>query len=222
MARTARVVVPDYPHHVILRGNNRRRLFSYRSDFVKFLYLVGDALPRYSTQMHALAVMTNHVHMVLTARDAPAMASTVKAIAQRYAQYRNRRRDGSGKLYEERYRCFPVLSTEQLGVVTCYVDANPLRAGMVVDAFTYEWSTSALHAGTGRGEIPARLWTPSPWYEALAPDPERRAQRYVECMNDYTARGVRPDHVSMAEAAERLSATAYQRRLERPDGTRAQ
>jgi putative transposase len=222
MPRSARIVLPDYPHHVIVRGNNRRRLFSYKNDYAKFLFLLGDVLPRDGTLLHALAMMTNHVHLVLTARDASAMAATVKSVAQRYAIYRNRRRESTGKLFEERYRCFPILGTEQLGVVTCYVDANPLRAGMVTDPVDYAWSTCALHSGERDHGIPPGIWTPSPWYASLSDDPERRCARYGEQLRHYVGLGVAPVHVSAAASAEQLSATRYERRVERPDRTRAE
>ncbi len=221
MSRHARVVVPEYPHHVILRGNNRRRLFSYSSDNTRFLFLLADALATTKAQMHAIAMMTNHVHLVLTAEHAVAMAATVKSVAQRYAQYRNRRRGASGKLFEERYRCFPILDTEQLGIVTCYVDANPLRAGNVQDPTESRWTTCALHAGRAGSAIPAALWTPSPWYLALGDTPRERAARYVDFMTSYAALGTEPQQVSAAEVSERLANAPYKRRLERPDRSSA-
>lgn len=48
MPRSRRRVLPHVPHHVILRGNNRRRLFSYSSDYNYFLRLMGDGVRRFS------------------------------------------------------------------------------------------------------------------------------------------------------------------------------
>jgi len=37
MVRMARVVVPNYPHHVILRGNRRQKTFFCEDDIVATL-----------------------------------------------------------------------------------------------------------------------------------------------------------------------------------------
>lgn len=96
-----RIVVPGRPHHVVIRGNNRRRLFSYSSCYRRFLRYLADALRHTGCRLHALALMTNHVHLVITPPDAAALSSCVKRLAQRYAVQRNARFAASGKGLEE-------------------------------------------------------------------------------------------------------------------------
>ena len=40
MARLPRLTLTDYPHHVILRGNNRQVIFSGESDMRRMLSLL--------------------------------------------------------------------------------------------------------------------------------------------------------------------------------------
>ncbi|HEY7955508.1 MAG TPA: transposase, partial [Polyangia bacterium] len=129
MTRPLRFVAPGLPHHVILRGNNRRRLFSYPSDYQRFLYYLERGLRDVGCWMHAAALMTNHVHLILSPPDRRALSDCVRAFSQRYAQYRNRRKNASGKLFEQRFAAFPILHERQLAVTTVYVDLNPQRAG---------------------------------------------------------------------------------------------
>src|SRR5262245_7810080 len=103
MARAPRIIVPGLPHHVVLRGNNRRRLFSSKLDYRMFLYFAGLSLKRCQVGLHALTLMSNHAHLLVTPRHQHDLAAFVKPLAQRYAQLRNEKRNASGKLFEERY-----------------------------------------------------------------------------------------------------------------------
>ena len=66
MPRTARQILRGIPHHIVLRGNNRRRLFSYPRDYLFFLGLMSAQLIRSDVGMHALCLMPNHVHLLAT------------------------------------------------------------------------------------------------------------------------------------------------------------
>jgi putative transposase len=220
MPRTARVVVPGMPHHLILRGNNRRRLFSYSSDYERFLSYLRRALAKSGVRLHGLSLMPNHIHLIVRPADAAALSLFVKLIAQRYAQTRNFRRDGSGKLFEQRYYCVPIVSDEQLAMVTAYVDLNAFRAHTVEDPAQHRWCTYRLHAGLPNSDIPADLWTPSDWYLSLGATPEARAQRYRQFAAEYGARH-RAGEAAEAAAAAAEPPLMYTRRLERPDGSRA-
>src|SRR3990172_625503 len=141
MPRRPRRVVPGYPHHLTLRGNNRRRLFSRPTDFLRFLAWLAEALDETSCVLYALTLMSNHIHGIFEPPDEAALSAFVKSFAQRYALWRNRMRGGSGKLFEERFHCTIIEGDEQLAAATAYDDLNPTRAGMVADALDYPWST---------------------------------------------------------------------------------
>jgi putative transposase len=178
MPRTARQVVEGAPHHVVLRGNNRRRLFSYPRDYSFFIWLVGDGLRRYSIELNALCLMQNHVHLLLTPFRASAMAAFVKRVSQRYAQVRNKRYRTTGKLYEQRYYSKPIETESHLAVATAYIDLNPVRGFIVHDGAAYAWSTLRVHCGLHCSAGLDSLWSPTDWYEGLGRDPNQRAAAY--------------------------------------------
>ena len=225
MSRKARQVHPDLPHHVILRGNNRRRLFSSATDYSKFIAFLGEAIDRNTVALHGLTLMSNHVHAILRPPDAEALSRTIKSTAQRFAVHRNREREGSGKLFEQRFFCAAIATDEYLARVTCYNDLNAVRAGRVEDPLDFRWSTYALHAGVPeRSSIPAEIWTPSPWYLALGHDPAERAGRYTEAAWAYVTHALPERHAAIALAAEAMSATKTRAEFpeaRRPDRSRA-
>jgi len=177
--RAARQVLEGVPHHVVLRGNNRRRLFSYRRDYLYFVSLMSRHLPGASILLNAFCLMPNHVHLLLTPLERASLAAFIKRTAQRYAQVRNKRYQTTGKLFEQRYYSKPIKSEQHLAIATAYIDLNPVRAHLVDDGARYAWSTLRLHSGLR--SIPTSLqalWTPSDWYRSLGRDSHGRASAY--------------------------------------------
>jgi putative transposase len=221
--RKRRLVLSGFPHHVILRGNNRRRLFSYPSDYELFLRLLATATRLHGIALHHFCLMKNHVHLIGTPTEEAALSRWVKHFAQRYALRRNKLRGGTGKLFEERYRCFPI--TDERYFITCsaYVELNPIRAGAVAKLDDYRWSTYLLLAGAAeRSALHPSAWTPSVFYLSFGSTAERRATGFAtwlaERCGDSTV-ALSEVHGRAAASAESLS-TGYARRLRRPDGTR--
>jgi REP element-mobilizing transposase RayT len=221
MARRPRnqIVIPGVPHHIVTRGNNRRRLFSYRSDFDRFVIYLEVALGVHECTLQQVSLMPNHLHVVMTPPAKDALSGAMQSCLQRYARYRNDSRDASGRLFEERFWCEPLETFEAVEAITLYADSNGVKASIVDRPEDHRWSTCPIHYGQpGRSEIPLRLWTPSDWYLSLGPD---APQVYSERMTGYL-RGRLPDWVyERLTDFESLASLDYRRRIERPDGTSA-
>ena len=54
---------------------------------------------------------------------------------------------GIGHLYQGRYKSFPVQSDPYYLQVLRYIEANPVRAGLVRDAGRWAWSSYAIRQG---------------------------------------------------------------------------
>jgi len=224
MARKKREIVPGAPHHVWSRGNNRRRLFSRAPDYHTFLRLLWRGLREWPVTVHALVLMRNHLHLLATPADGKSLSKLMKTVCQRYTQLRNGKNGGSGKLWEQSFESKPIRSELQLAVTTAYIEANPVRAGIVADPAAYPWSTYGQHAGrTQLSKVWPSLWTPSGWYERLASTPAARANEYAAVFASYLAENVRPEHADLPSLirAEAASVEGDCVRIRRPDGTRA-
>ena len=210
------LVVPDHPHHLILRGNNRRRLFSYPREYRYFLLRLLRAEQKYSLPVHTVALMSNHTHLIVTPQKHQHLSSFVRSFAQTYSQFRNRNRSSSGKLFEERYKCVPIVSEKQMAVTNVYVELNSVHADICADPALYRWTTFALHAALPCAEpLLADLWKPSSWYTSLGGSPAARAAVYREWFAHYRAR----DHWSDVWGLPKRAAD--RKRFERPDRTKA-
>lgn len=173
MARFARVVVVDVPHHVTQRGNARQVILSDDAD--RFAYL--ELLRQYS-ELHRLSVlgyclMSNHVHLIVVPRTAEALAQTLKHTHGRYASYWNARNSLNGHVWQGRFYSCP-LDEIHLWRALRYVELNPVRAAMVTGAEQWPWSSAATHCGSGVPETLLEMerwrkrWTIAEWREHLA------------------------------------------------------
>ena len=64
MARIARVVLPDYPHHITQRGNRRQTTFFSEQDYKTYLGLMAQQCRKHTVAIWAYCLMPNHVHLV--------------------------------------------------------------------------------------------------------------------------------------------------------------
>ena len=216
MAREARHVVPGYPHHVYLRGNNRRILFSDDDDRLQWLRCLQLGIDASSCELHQHTLMDDHIHMIVTPPDEDALAALVKRTCQRYAQLRNEQLEASGKLFEERYQSKVIESERQLICTTLYNDANAFRAGMVPDPLLHQWSTGPLRRLQRLAHLSVHVDA-----GGLVPGsrPTRNACAIVcrGLMDSYAPVDDRPAIMDDPDEAEE----PYRYRIERPDGTSA-
>jgi REP element-mobilizing transposase RayT len=63
----------------------------------------------------------------------------MRVLKQRFSQWYNGVNDRKGTLWEERFRSVLVEPDVALHVVACYIDLNPVRAGLVNDPEEYRW-----------------------------------------------------------------------------------
>jgi putative transposase len=204
--RKPRLIIPGAPHHFIVRGNNRRRLFSFNWEKDFFQTLLAEASAEFGCPIHALALMDNHSHLVATPPSKDAASGFVHSFAQRYAQHRNKVRGSTGKLFEREFVSYPILTEAYLAQKIAYVDFNAVHHGMCHNPADYPWTTYGLHVGRAEvSRIRPALRTPSDWYLGLG---EQRCEIYRRWVADCIS-------LDQGEASQRDF------RLRRPDESRA-
>lgn len=153
MPRQARPVIPEIPLHITQRGNNRQSCFFGDSDFLVYLDLLGKAAHHSNCQVHAYALMSNHVHLLISPLNARGPATLMKSLGERYVQYINRRHKRTGTLWEGRYRSCLVQSERYLMICQRYIELNPVRAQMVKHPSEYRWSSYRHNVGSEKNGV---------------------------------------------------------------------
>ncbi len=147
MARTARLAVPGYPHHLIQRGNNRQPVFLDDEDRARFLLMLRDVLREQGVALHAFVLMDNHIHLLLTPGEGRALSRLMQRLGTWYAGWFNHRHGRTGALWEGRFRSSLLETDSYLLACMRYIENNPVRAGMVGRAEDYRWSSAMHHTG---------------------------------------------------------------------------
>lgn len=68
------------------------------------------------------------------------LSSFVKELKERYSRWFNKHHGRKGTLWMERYKSVLVEDGDALRTMACYIDLNPLRAGLADDPKDYRWS----------------------------------------------------------------------------------
>jgi putative transposase len=67
MARLPRLSIAGCPQQIIQRGNNRQACFFAEQDYKVYLDKLKDSATKHNVSIHAFVLMTNHVHLLMTA-----------------------------------------------------------------------------------------------------------------------------------------------------------
>jgi hypothetical protein len=91
--------------------------------------------------------MSNHYHIVVETVEGN-LSQGMRQLNGVYTQRFNRRNNRVGHVYQGRYRAIIVEKDAYLLELMRYVVLNPVRAGMVVDAADWPWSSYGSMIGT--------------------------------------------------------------------------
>jgi putative transposase len=181
MPRTARIILPGYPHHIIQRGHNRQVVFAGEDDYHYYLENLAEWKNHFGCKVYAFCLMTNHIHLIVEpGEDVASLSRLMKRLAGRQTRFVNRLEGRSGTLWEGRFKSSPIESNSYLLACSRYVEMNPVFAGMCDDPATYPWSSC------GSKVAPKQFpWLDDdPLYEALGATNEERRQRYREFLRE--------------------------------------
>lgn len=155
MPRPLRFLPAGSVHHIINRGNDKRVLFETTRDYEEFLQLMAMAKRRANIRIPAYVLIGNHWHFVLWPSEAGQVEEFQHLVTTTHAIRRRRTTGtvGHGHIYQDRYHAFAIWTEVQYLNVVRYVEANPLRAGLVKSAADWRWSSLYERLGHARGIV---------------------------------------------------------------------
>ena len=182
MGRAKRIILGGYVYHVLNRANGGLRVFRKRGDFAAFEEILAQGLERVDMRICGYCIMSNHWHLLLWPREDGDLSDYMRWVTLTHTQryHAAHGTTGIGHLYQGRYKSFPVQGDSHHLTVLRYIEANPLRAGIVDDPKDYPWSSFNARKGAdkpfnlcdGPVEIPSH-WGQLVKRNIVSPDGDR-------------------------------------------------
>ncbi|MBU0881032.1 MAG: transposase [Candidatus Omnitrophica bacterium] len=144
MARIARVIVPEFPHHIIQRGNRRQQVFFNEGDYSEYLRLLNSYSQRFKVDILAYCLMPNHVHLITTPHEGGSLSQAIGETHRNYTRFINFREKWRGYLWQGRFSSY-VLDEKYLLAAIRYILLNPVKAKIVKKPWDYKWSRARHH-----------------------------------------------------------------------------
>lgn len=140
MVRPLRIEYPGAWYHVMNRGRRGEQIFLEENDYKTFLELLMESVELWNLRIAAYCHMPNHYHLLVQTPDAN-LSRCMRHINGVYTQRFNRLHQCDGQLFRGRYKAILVDADCYLLQLVRYIHRNPLRAGIVEELSSYEWSS---------------------------------------------------------------------------------
>ncbi len=141
MSRQARLTFDNSTYHIMARGNQKQRIFTEESDFLKYLELLKHYKKEYNFRLYGYCLMPNHVHLILGVKNGSDLSKIMQGLNQTYTIWFNEKYKKVGHLWQGRYKSMVIRKNEYLLDCIEYVEFNPIRAGITTSPFEYLWTS---------------------------------------------------------------------------------
>jgi putative transposase len=149
LARPLRITYEGAFYHVTARGNDRKKVFLFHSDYERFLATLTENLTKYKVNLHAYALMGNHYHLLI---ETPLgnISSFMQSLNTAYTTYFNRKRNRIGHLFQGRYKALLIEADSYLLQLSRYIHLNPVTVKMVEKPDDYVYSSYKAYIDPGQ------------------------------------------------------------------------
>lgn len=174
MPRNPRVDVGGEVYHVINRSNGRYKIFNTKADYRIFENLLFETKELVDMRILAYVLMPNHWHLVLYPGNDGNLGTFMHRLTNAHTRkvHALTKTNGSGHLYQGRYKSFIIDTDNYLLAVIKYVERNPVRAKLARHCEDWRWGSVCRRI---RGTISER--------ELLDDSPSPLPKNYSEWVN---------------------------------------
>ena len=147
--------------HVCNRGVLKRPIFFDDFDFHICEQILGESAEKYEVPLFAYCLMPNHWHLLLEAPTGEILIKMLQRFSSVHARAirRKLKNQGTGAVYQSRFRAHAVQKNEAFLKVRSYIEQNPVKAGLCSKPEDWAWG-SANKKVKKIGLAEPKLWLP--------------------------------------------------------------
>jgi len=138
-----------HPVHVTARVRDETARLRSRACFRVVASCIGKGCERDGFRLVHFSIQSNHLHLIVEARDAMALARGIQGLSIRIARAVNRVLQRSGKVFADRYHAHQLRSPTETANAIAYVLGNAMihaaRRGRPAEPDTVDFLTSYGH-----------------------------------------------------------------------------
>ena len=129
--------------HVLNRAVARLTLFEKPEDYEAFERVLVEAVARIPLPVFSYTVMPNHWHFVVRPETDSQLSDFFRWLTHTHTMrwHAHYHTEGTGHLYQGRFKAFPIEDDDHLLTVIRYVERNALHANLVEQAEDWKYSS---------------------------------------------------------------------------------
>lgn len=144
MARQARIVLPDTPHHITQRGNRGEPVFFEKGDYEAYIEFLAEECADKGVAIWSYCLLPNQIQLIAVPRTENALGRALGEAHRRYTRRINERNGWRGHLFQDRFFSYPMDETHLLNAAR-HVETLPVAAGFAPTPESYLWSSARAH-----------------------------------------------------------------------------
>lgn len=170
-------------YHVFNRSNSRVSIFNKEDDYRHFIKLLKDYRWRFSLKIYHWVILPNHYHLLFEIEKPESISKLMAGLNRAYTHYYHKTYLTSGFLWQGRFKLQPVQKERYLVACGRYIERNPLRAGMVLEAQDYPYSSARFYC-SGKAD---GVTTEDPAFIEFGKEITHRQTAYQEFLRNFDA-----------------------------------
>ncbi|MCP4221612.1 MAG: hypothetical protein GY765_43710 [bacterium] len=148
-----RITYPGAYHHIMNRGYDGNAILETAENKSRFLDYLKEASEKLKIRLFAYCIMGNHYHLVLE-NSSGRLSDFSKLLNGNFGAYYRKMFGGKGYVFESRFKSTIIEDDGYLIKAINYCLQNPVRAGIVLRAEEYIWSSSQYYFQTHAKHTP--------------------------------------------------------------------
>lgn len=141
MPRMARKNLETSFFHIMVQGMNKEYIFNNNYDKSKYIEFLNKYKDKCEVEVLCYCIMDNHAHLLLYVEKIADMSKFMHFVNSSYSYYYNKSNDRIGYVFRDRYKTEAIYKEDYLIKCINYIHMNPVKARIVTDAKTYNYSS---------------------------------------------------------------------------------